>query len=107
MKFTQEEIEFLDEAGCYTSLEELVWEDANWDDVNDYIRNKYNWSKPLIEWYVNGAPWYFEYNGLYFINRAYDEFDLEFDELLEKLDKHFHFETESEFYDAIKKATKE
>lgn len=108
MKFTQEEIDYLNEARCYNSLNSLVWNDADYNDLECYISNEDNFSIPLTEWYIGcSADWYFEYNGLHFINRECDEFNLNFKELLEKLYKYSHFETRLEFYKAVREISKE
>lgn len=107
MEFTKEEIEFLNEARCYNSKNSLVWNDAIYEDLECYIGDEDNFSIPLNEWYIGSADWYFEYNGLHFINRAYDEFNLNFKELLEKLYKYSHFETRLEFYKAVREISKE
>lgn len=107
MKFTQEEIDYLNEARCYNSLNSLVWNDADYNDLECYIGDEDNFSIPLNEWYIGSADWYFEYNGLHFINRANKEFNLDFKELLEKLYEYSHFETRLEFYKAVKQISKE
>ena len=107
MKFTQEEIDYLNEARCYNSLNSLVWNDADYNDLECYIGDEDNFSMPLNEWYIGSADWYFEYNGLHFINRANEEFNLDFKELLEKLYEYSHFETRLEFYKAVKQISKE
>lgn len=107
MKFTQEEIDYLNEARCYNSLNSLVWNDADYNDLECYISNEDNFSIPLNEWYIGSADWYFEYNGLHFINRAYDEFNLNFNDLLEKLYKFYTFETRLEFYKVVREISKE
>lgn len=108
MEFTKEEIEFLNEARCYNSKNSLVWNDADYNDLECYISNEDNFSIPLTEWYIGcSADWYFEYNGLHFINRECDEFNLNFKELLEKLYKYSHFETRLEFYKAVREISKE
>lgn len=107
MKFIQEEIDYLNEARCYNSLNSLVWNDADYNDLECYISNEDNFSIPLTEWYIGSADWYFEYNGLHFINRANDEFNLNFNDLLEKLYKFYPFETRLEFYKAVREISKE